>query len=121
MATLSELSGRLTSVNLIAAADRVGGDEELLVDIAGVYLTEYPTLLEEIQHAVSSGDAAGLLHAAHTLKGSLATIGAEEAASIALQLEMMGRESRTDGATEALLRLEAALAGVHRDVTLLVG
>lgn len=111
---------QLSSLNLADAVDRVGGDEELLVDIAGVYLTEYPTLLEDIGKAVAGGDVAGLLHSAHTLKGSLATIGADQAASVALQLEMMGREAETAGAAETLLRLERELSAVHRDLVLLI-
>ncbi|MEZ5400330.1 MAG: Hpt domain-containing protein [Bryobacteraceae bacterium] len=117
----SEIVAQLSSLNLAAAVERVGGDEELLVDIAGVYLAEYPSLMEEIAKAVAAGDAAGLTHSAHTLKGSLATIGAERAASIALRLEMMGRHADTSSARPALESLQAAVQVVHRDLDVLIG
>ncbi|MEZ5353147.1 MAG: Hpt domain-containing protein [Bryobacteraceae bacterium] len=120
MAISNDLSERLSSLNLAEAVERVGGDDELLLDIAGVYLGEYPGLLDEIGQAVEAGDAPRLLHSAHTLKGSLATIGADRAAAVALQLEMMGREAETSGAAEPLTRLRAALEEVHRDLALLI-
>jgi HPt (histidine-containing phosphotransfer) domain-containing protein len=109
----------LPSLNLQGALERIGGDEELLVDIAAVFLTEYPELLNEMQDAVASADADVLQRSAHTLKGSLLAIGAERAAELALELEMQGRQQKAGSATESLRELSIALRDVHRDVTTL--
>jgi HPt (histidine-containing phosphotransfer) domain-containing protein len=96
-------------LNLSAALDRVGGDEELLKEVAQLYLTEYPGLVDQIRDAVASSDADALLRSAHMLKGSLGTLGAEASMKLALNLEMMGRARRLDGSGEALLQLQQAL------------
>jgi HPt (histidine-containing phosphotransfer) domain-containing protein len=111
----------LPSLNVQVALDRIGGDEELLVDIAAVFLTEYPELLQEIENAVASADAELLQRSAHTLKGSLLAIGAEDAAQLALELETQGRQQRTGSASQSLQQLSIALQEVHRDVTALTG
>lgn len=95
--------------DLSAALKRAGGDDELLRELAGLCLDECPKLLAEIREAVGGKDAARLRTAAHTLKGSVATFAADEAAAAALRLEEMGRAGRWDGVGDALAGLEAAL------------
>ena len=95
------------------ALDRVGGDEELLDEIVDLYLGEYPALLSEIQKAVQSGDAPSLYRSAHTLKGSLGTLGAEEALQRALELEMSGRSAQLAETPTMLKDLENLLKLLH--------
>jgi len=111
-----EISKQLVSFNRNIALERVGGDEELLREVAQIYLTEYPPLIEKIRSAVGSGDSDALQRAAHTLKGSLATLGAEPAAALALTLESKGRENTLDSAADDLLHLEEELGRVHREM-----
>ena len=54
---------------------RVGGDEELLKEIAEIFLEDYPKVLAEIQAALACGDARRLEQSAHTLKGSAGNFG----------------------------------------------
>lgn len=86
--------------------DRIGGDESLLKEITGIFLEEYPTLLEQIREAIQRADAKRLEHCAHTLKGSVSNFGAEEATNAAYQLELLARKGRLDQAPEALRALE---------------
>lgn len=86
--------------------DRVGGDEELLREIADIFLSEYPALIEDIRSAISEKDARKLEHSAHTLKGSVANFGAEEATRAAFELEKLGRGASLDDAPAALRVLE---------------
>lgn len=51
------------------ALSRVGGDEELLKEIALIFLEDYPNSLREIRAAIASGDASQLERAAHSLEG----------------------------------------------------
>lgn len=84
-----------------ALYERVGGDEEFLQEIAGLFLEDCPKLLSDIQSAVTAGNARALQHAAHTLKGSVANFGAEAARHAALRLEVLGREGNLRPAADA--------------------
>lgn len=86
--------------------DRVGGDVEFLQEIAGLFMEDYPRLLDEIRSALARGDAHSLEHAAHTLKGSVANFGAEAAREAAFRLESMGRAGDLKPATQAYTELE---------------
>jgi HPt (histidine-containing phosphotransfer) domain-containing protein len=103
------ISVQLLDFNRYVALDRVGGDEELLREVLQLFLSEYPNLFDDVQRAVEQSNASSLERAAHTLKGSLSTIGAEFAAQTALSLELMGRTGQLDGASEQLGNLNMAL------------
>lgn len=109
-----ETQGQLMTFNREMALDRVGGDEELLREVAQLYFDEYPTIVEQIQTAVRSGSAQELQRSAHTLKGSLGTLGAELAAAQALRLEMMGRLRNMSEAASALCELNRVLESFHK-------
>ena len=89
-------------VDRATVLDRVGGDEDLLREIAGIFLTEYPRLIDEIQSAVDKGDAIRLERAAHSLKGSVSNFGAPAATEAAYRLESIGRKLQMTQAAEAL-------------------
>ena len=86
--------------------ERVGGDVEFLQELAGLFVEDCPKLLIEIRSAITSGDALGLEHAAHTLKGSVSNFGAEPAREAAYRLEMLGRNGDLTPAPEACFALE---------------
>jgi two-component system sensor histidine kinase/response regulator len=99
-----------------AALERIGGDEELLREIAGLFLAEYPTLMQDIRLALESGDAEALERNAHSLKGSVANFEARPAVEAALTLEAMGRTRNLDRAPTALIELEAVLRALHPEL-----
>jgi HPt (histidine-containing phosphotransfer) domain-containing protein len=102
--------------NRDAALERVAGDDELLAELTQLFLKESPPLLERVRSAVSSADAEQLMEAAHSIRGSLATVGGEEAAQAAVQLELMGRRGELQGSTEALSNLERAVAALEQEL-----
>lgn len=106
----------MAAFNRELALDRVGGDEELLQEIVGLYLGEYPSLLEQLHAAVQAGDANRIFRSAHTLKGSLSTIGAEAAQQGALALEMSGRHGQLDKSGAMLADLERLLEQLHQEL-----
>ena len=97
-------------LNLDEALNRVDGDRELLREMAGVFLEEYPLLLVTMQDALSHGNAQTLTYAVHTLKGSVANFAATNAFEAALRLEKIGRQGNLVQAKSALAELEAELA-----------
>jgi two-component system sensor histidine kinase/response regulator len=71
---------------------RVEGDTQLLGEMAGLFLKNYPRLLEEIRRAVEQRDARALERAAHTLKGSVSNFTARRAFQAARRLERLARQ-----------------------------
>ena len=98
------------------ALARVGGDLELLKEIAALFLDEYPRALDDMHKALAAGDAKLLDRAAHGLKGSVANFCARPAEDAAFQLEQMGRMQKLDQAPQTLAALEQALASLQAEL-----
>lgn len=93
-----------------AILERVGGDVEFFRELAGLFVEDCPRLLTEIHAAIVAGDARGLEHAAHALKGSVANFGAEPAREAALRLELLGRSGDLTPARDACAALDHEIA-----------
>jgi HPt (histidine-containing phosphotransfer) domain-containing protein len=106
----------MTLIDREMALDRLGGDEELWNDIGKLFLQECPHMLSQLQSAVAKGDARAVMETAHSMKGSLGTLGAEEGALLALDLEMMGRNGALTASGEALQRLENMLEALRSEL-----
>lgn len=100
---------QLVNLNKALALERLGGDEQLLGEIAGLFLSDYRSLVEQVRAAVARRDAAALHHAAHTLKGSVANFCVQEPFESAYSLERMGRAGDLTGAEQVLASLERQL------------
>ena len=101
------------------ALSRVGGDVELLREVVGLFLDDYPQSLEMIRDAVNKGDKSNLERHAHSLKGSVSTFGAQEAFEAAQELERQGRTGDLACAQDGLSRLEQALTALRPDLEVL--
>ena len=99
-------------LDLQLALARVGGDEQLLREIAVLFIEECPRAVAEIQKAIAAGDPAKLENAAHALKGSVSNFGARDAVETAFRLEQMGRANQMTDAGGMLPALESALSAV---------
>jgi two-component system sensor histidine kinase/response regulator len=95
---------------------RVGGDAELLKEIAILFLEDCPRVLAEIRDAIASRDAKQLETSAHTLKGSASTFGAGAVVESALRLEQMGRAGQLDQSLDVLRSLEAELVALRAEL-----
>jgi len=87
----------------------VGGDRQLLSEMAALFATDSVEMLSKIQAAVEQQDAPQLHRAAHALKGAIGNFGAKAAFGLAQQLEILGREHDLRGAGAACLGLEREL------------
>jgi len=92
-----------------ALASLIGDDPELIQELVELFSGEAPRLLDAIRTAVAAADAPAVVHAAHTLKGSAANLGAPTASAAALALEMLGRSGDLGPAGVACERLETEL------------
>ena len=106
-------------LDLELALSRVGGDKQLLREIAILFIEECPRAFAEIQEAVAAGDAVKLENAAHALKGSVSNFGARNAVETAFCLEQMGRANQLTEAGGMLPKLESALSAVCAELAIL--
>jgi HPt (histidine-containing phosphotransfer) domain-containing protein len=102
-----------------AAMARVGGDAELLKELAELFEEEWPRSLTLLREAVERGDPAAVQNAAHGLKGAVANFGARPAVDAASELEKLAREARLAEAPQALAALEEALASLQTELAAL--
>jgi PAS domain S-box-containing protein len=91
------------------ALARVGGDRDLLRELAGLFLDDLPNQLAALREAVKTCDRAVMQRTAHTLKGAVGTFGARPAFEAALRLETMARNGDLTQADEACAALDGSL------------
>lgn len=114
-------NGQLANLDRALALERVGGDAELLQEVARLFLDDCPNAMGMIRKAIEAGDPKALERAAHNLKGAVANFGAEATVHAAFRLEEMGRAGRMEEVALAFQRLEAALDRLTPELTALAG
>jgi PAS domain S-box-containing protein len=92
------------------ALAQLGGDAELLRELAATFLDQAPRWMSAIRESLERQDAAGVNAAAHPLKGSLGTFAAKSAAAAAQRLESLAREGNLADGWDALDALEKEMA-----------
>lgn len=98
------------------ALDRVGGDWQLLREVAQLFLDHCDEFLSDIRRAIDDRNAPGLERSAHNLKGSVSNFGATAAVAAALALEILGRQAEWDGVAPAYQRLSQCLADLRPEM-----
>ena len=88
------------------AMDATGGDPELLKEIVGIFLEDFPRMVGDLERALDAADAEAVRRAAHTLKGSVAVLGAKALAVAAKDAEDGARTGDLDAAMAAFARVE---------------
>ncbi len=96
-------------INLDDLMKNIGGDRELLQEVAGMFIDMGPGMLEDIKAALAAGDAQRLEKTAHTLKGTASNFGAHGVVQFARELEFIGREGSLTEAVDKLAALEGEL------------
>ena len=91
---------------------RVGGDRKALAMLVGVFLADYPKLLNGIRQAVGRHDAPELRAAAHKLKGAVANFAAPAATQAAHRVQESAEPEMLTQAASALESLEIEMARV---------
>jgi PAS domain S-box-containing protein len=102
-ATLQEQT--VSSFNAATALKRLGGNAELLLEVAGLFRQEGGRLLREIDMALEHGDARRAGQAAHSLKGSAGLFVDGELAEAAVELERRGEAGDLAGSRAVFPRL----------------
>jgi PAS domain S-box-containing protein len=105
-------------LDLQVLSESVAGNHELLNEMLGIFLEDYPTLLSQIEDAVMRKSPDDLRIAAHSLKGMVAGLGASFAYEAALRMETMGRNLDMSYSEEALVSLDRELKRVEETLRL---
>jgi PAS domain S-box-containing protein len=101
-----------TRLDLTAALERLGGDEPVLRELAGMFESECPRILEQIRVAAAAGDAEALARAAHRMKGSVGNFGGAAAVQLTQSMESLAHQGRVQEASRLLARLEPEIAAL---------
>ncbi len=88
---------------------RMSGDPELLSEIIDLFQSDCPRILEQISGAIARGEAAALMRAAHTLRGSLDLFGLSAASKAAMDLELSGQKGDLAEAAAGLSKLQCEM------------
>lgn len=103
-------------IDYAGAMRRLGNDDELFREFVGFYDEDSKQLLAKIETAIKKSDAAQLQHAAHSLKGLAANLGASAVVESSFALERSGRsatlaevESQLNDLRKKMARLDEAL------------
>ena len=99
--------------DLSKVMDTVDGDKELLKELVGDFLKEYPKQLDELREVIERGDSQQLARSAHSFKGAVGNFGVKSAYDLAYQLETLGGESRMDTAITVFKKLEKEMVQVR--------
>jgi two-component system, sensor histidine kinase and response regulator len=97
----------IDSAGLLA---RVGGDQELMLEVVHLFLEDCPARLAAIRAAITTRDGEALRNAAHALRGAAGTLSAGALVEAASVLERLGAENRFDPAEAAWKTLNAQAA-----------
>ena len=100
-----------------AFLDRIGGDEELCLEIIGLFLQDVPGQIEFLENTINKKDPALVDRQAHTLKGASGNVGAVSLQDAALQLELAGKNGDLSRATEMLNTIKKEFEKVKKAMT----
>jgi two-component system sensor histidine kinase/response regulator len=97
----------LLAVDIDAAMEVFGGDDELLREAAGVFLEQdYPEQVAIIKDGIKRRDAPKVKAAAHSVKGAARSLGGLVLGDVALRLEEAGRNGDLMNAAELVEEME---------------
>jgi HPt (histidine-containing phosphotransfer) domain-containing protein len=90
------------------ALEMVGGDRTFLTELVDTYRIDGAERIAEMRAALAAEAAADLQRAAHTLKGSSATLGAVELADACREVEHAARDGHLDDLPTRIDDIETA-------------
>ncbi len=96
------------------ALEQTAGDEELLAELMVLFKDSAADDLINLKEAINDDSPANVVSAAHSLKGSAASLGIESVRKLASEMEEDGRNGSISKARDGLVGMEALLEEVNR-------
>ena len=97
--------------------DMVDSDKALAADILNEHLERTPSIVRSLDSALESKDFNQIAHQAHTLKGSLLTLGFLDAGNCARELETHAKVGQIKACGELVSELHRQLKSVEGTIT----
>ena len=95
--------------NRAEAMERLGGDEELFVDVASMFIADSAGYCAALEAALAAADVGALRREAHTVKSMLATFSYEAGRELAQRLELLAASGSLEGAGSLTAEVIAAV------------
>ena len=99
------------------ALESVGGNAELLAEIAGLFLDEYAEQSRIIDASLEATEMDAVRKAAHRVKGSLGSLGSDDGFEAAKALEFAAKDEDLQAALAAWEKLRHVVAAAMPDLT----
>jgi len=99
---------------LAALLEAFNNDGTFFIDVADMFITDYPPMVETLKKAIADEDGALLSRTAHSLKGMARNFQVDGAADAARQLELVADQGRFETARDLSRRLSDELAGFEQ-------
>lgn len=96
------------------ALTRLGGLEDLLIEVMQVMQTECPTVHAQIHTALARREAIELKRAAHTLRGSVCIVGASDLATRLRRVEDLAAANNFDAVADELPEINRQFNALQR-------
>ncbi|MBI2471281.1 MAG: response regulator [Planctomycetes bacterium] len=116
----SDADGDGDGLDIALAMSELGGDEELLKELAVIFLENCPKQMADVKNAIVQGSSKAVEKSSHAVKGSVGVFCAKRAHDAALKLEIMGRENNLAGIAEACSLLEREIARLKTSLKRLI-
>ena len=101
-----------------AVLKKLLGDEQLLRELAVIFLSETPKSLAKIEASIAESNAQALHYHAHNLKNGLGNFGFQLAVRLAFELEKMGFAGELNGAWEIFNKLAGEIENILDEIRL---
>lgn len=99
-------------IDLQATLDRLGGDADILNELAAYFREDAGQLVDNARQAASANDHREVERSAHSLKGLAANFEARHLVSAAWRLEEAGRHQQSDRYTELIEQMQTRVREV---------
>ena len=98
----------------------LGDDEELLAEVIGLFLDDYPRLVAEMDAAAAGGDMAALARSAHTIRGVASNFAIPVVIDLARDVESAAKRGEAGPIAAGLVALKAAIDRVQPELRAVV-
>jgi CheY-like chemotaxis protein len=104
---MSEEKGRSGTIpiDLPSVMDRIGGDEDFLLELIDIYIEDFIKKHAKLQLAIEQGDCIAIKEIAHSLRGSSGNLSLNGLHHIAESMEISGREENIEQAQVLFIQL----------------
>lgn len=102
-------------IDIDALSARLGNNTVIVEKILGIFTTQYDSGAPVFESAIASGNTEEIYHLAHSLKGALANMCADEDAAAAAEIESAARTGAMPD-NQLINAMEARLSAINEQI-----